>query len=40
MICENCLDNFRKDDLDLVDGKWLCHNCEDEINNYFKENEE
>lgn len=34
MECEKCKESFPEDELDIVDGKWLCRECEKE-NNIF-----
>ncbi len=30
MECEKCKESFPEDELDIVDGKWLCRECEKE----------
>lgn len=29
--CEICRKSYSEDDLDLVDDKWMCRNCEDKF---------
>jgi formylmethanofuran dehydrogenase subunit E len=31
-ICEYCGEEFDIDDLDRYDGKWICRNCEENLN--------
>lgn len=33
MQCERCLNKFEYDELDLVNGDWICNQCEEDIKN-------
>ncbi len=30
-VCEKCFKKFNIDDLDMVEGLWVCRKCEEEI---------
>jgi len=40
MECEECNRYIEEDKLDLVNGKWLCHDCEDRLNDEFHNKKE